>query len=306
MNRADLKSWAKNALNRSYWKSVLVPLILGGATSAISYIISFSSSFGVNMLSALGTLSMEDISEDDIVGMGILMLSFIGVAMIFGLVGFLVQIFLINPLNVGCQRFFCVGLYQNKPELNEVGAGFKGNYKNTIKVLFFRDLFLSLWLWLVTIIGTVLGVAMIIGMVFVLEEAKLGEVAVVFVTVFVVLMVYVVIIACEIPYFIKCYEYMMIPYILADYPDMPRKQVFAMTKKMMKGEKWNAFVLNLSFIGWDLLSVCTCGILSIFYVEPYKYYTKAAFYKMLQQKLERTMQAEQVMMQQNMQQPNNY
>ena len=77
---------------------------------------------------------------------------------------------------------------------------------------------------------------------------------------------------------------MLIPYILADNPDMPRKQVFELTKQMMNGNKMNAFVLNLSFIGWNLLSLLTCGILSIFYVEPYRAYTIAAFYRDIQQR----------------------
>ncbi len=38
----------------------------------------------------------------------------------------------------------------------------------------------------------------------------------------------------------------------------------------MQGQKWNAFVLDLSFIGWDILSGMTMGILGIFYVQHTK------------------------------------
>ena len=72
-----------------------------------------------------------------------------------------------------------------------------------------------------------------------------------------------------IPGIIKSYEYMMVPYILAENPAMDRKEAFAISKRMMDGQKWKAFVLDLSFFGWIFLSVfCTCGILSIFYVDP--------------------------------------
>ena len=50
---------------------------------------------------------------------------------------------------------------------------------------------------------------------------------------------------------------------------------------MMKGHKWNAFVLDLSFLGWQILSVMTFGILGIFYVDSYVQLTGAALYRRL-------------------------
>lgn len=84
-----------------------------------------------------------------------------------------------------------------------------------------------------------------------------------------------------IPGFVKGYEYRMIPYLLADYPQMTREEAFAESKRLMKGNKWHAFVLDLSFIGWHLLSICTLGILSIFYVTPYKMSADAVLYETL-------------------------
>lgn len=80
------------------------------------------------------------------------------------------------------------------------------------------------------------------------------------------------------PGIIKEYEYMMVPYILAENPGMDRKEAFAISKRMMDGEKWNAFNLQLSFLGWILLSLFTCGLLSIFYVSPYMEATTAELY----------------------------
>ncbi|MDD6483781.1 MAG: DUF975 family protein [Clostridiales bacterium] len=82
-----------------------------------------------------------------------------------------------------------------------------------------------------------------------------------------------------IPGIVKSYEYRMVPYILADNPDMDRKEVFKRSKNMMIGNKWRAFVLDLSFILWDLLGLITCGIVSLLYVEPYKHLTGAALYE---------------------------
>ena len=84
-----------------------------------------------------------------------------------------------------------------------------------------------------------------------------------------------------VPGFIKAYEYCMIPYLLADHPEMTRQEAFATSKAMMKGNKWKAFVLDLSFIPWDLLSTLTLGIVSVFYVAPYRRLTAAALYEKL-------------------------
>ena len=86
-----------------------------------------------------------------------------------------------------------------------------------------------------------------------------------------------------IPGIIKSYEYLMIPYILAENPGIDSKEAFAMSKQMMDGNKWNAFVLQLSFYGWILLSVLTCGILSIFYVNPYMIMKNAELYVALKE-----------------------
>ena len=51
-----------------------------------------------------------------------------------------------------------------------------------------------------------------------------------------------------------------------------------LTLPFTDGEKWNAFVLDLSFIGWILLSAITCGIVGIFYVNPYREATFAELY----------------------------
>ena len=87
-----------------------------------------------------------------------------------------------------------------------------------------------------------------------------------------------------IPGLIKSLEYRMVRYILAEDPSMGAKEAMALSKKMMKGEKWNLFVLDLSFIGWGILGVLTGGIADIFYVRPYKYQTDAELYLTLKNK----------------------
>ena len=84
-----------------------------------------------------------------------------------------------------------------------------------------------------------------------------------------------------IPGIIKAYEYRMIPYLLAENPNLTTEEAFQLSRQMMDGQKANAFVLDMSFIGWEFLSSLTWGLLGIFYVSPYVHLTDAALYETL-------------------------
>lgn len=81
-----------------------------------------------------------------------------------------------------------------------------------------------------------------------------------------------------IPGIIKMFEYYMVPYILADHPDMEYEAALGLSRDMMEGNKWNTFVLGLSFILWHILGAITAGIVEILYVQPYRSLTFAALY----------------------------
>ena len=74
------------------------------------------------------------------------------------------------------------------------------------------------------------------------------------------------------------YQYFLVPYILTEYPDMEYRAALQLSRDMMEGNKWETFVLGLSFILWDILGALTLGIVEIFYVNPYRSLTYAALY----------------------------
>lgn len=84
-----------------------------------------------------------------------------------------------------------------------------------------------------------------------------------------------------IPGLIVSYGMELVPYILADNPGMGIMDVIKASWNMMKGHKWELFVLDLSFLGWILLDIITLGIAGLFYVNPYMFSTHAAFYEEL-------------------------
>ncbi len=81
-----------------------------------------------------------------------------------------------------------------------------------------------------------------------------------------------------IPGIMRAYSYRMVPFIVRDEPDLTASEVLKRSSAMMYGQRWNAFLLDLSFIGWFLLSVCTLGIVGVFWTNPYYYNTNAALY----------------------------
>ena len=81
-----------------------------------------------------------------------------------------------------------------------------------------------------------------------------------------------------IPCFIKYYAYALTPYILIDNPELSANQAINLSQKMMKGHKFDMFILHLSFIGWIFLSIFTFGI-GLLWLLPYMMTAQAAFYQ---------------------------
>lgn len=236
--RRELKERAKAAFKANYWRCVLVAFIL-------ALLIGGSAGSGVrkNETADLTTeqqKAMAILAEDENLGRlveGMEKLSALPSSKIkislggLGLVGFLLSILVFNPLIVGCYRFFLQNS-RGPAELNELGAGFRGDWGNVVLVMFLKNLFLALWTLLFIIPGIV-----------------------------------------------KAYAYRMVPYILKEHPELSGTQAITLSRRMMKGHKGDAFVLDLSFIGWILLSALTFGILHLFYVGPYIEATNAELYK---------------------------
>ena len=85
-----------------------------------------------------------------------------------------------------------------------------------------------------------------------------------------------------IPGIIKFYAYRMVPYILADNPEMKPGEAIKLSQKMTQGEKLNIFILDLSFLGWFILGALALGI-GILFVQPYYDATNAELYLNLKQ-----------------------
>jgi uncharacterized membrane protein len=81
-----------------------------------------------------------------------------------------------------------------------------------------------------------------------------------------------------VPGLIKSFSYAMTPFILEDNPELSGVEAIHRSRMMMKGHKFDLFWLWLSFIGWFLLSILTCGI-GFLWLVPYMETAQAAFYE---------------------------
>ncbi|MFV0464507.1 MAG: DUF975 family protein [Lachnospiraceae bacterium] len=234
--RSDIKSQAKVNIHRNYWRSVLISLLMivmaGGIT--FSYMGEYIPGHP-NLSEAYNFQGLLD--QETMIAFALALIPIVSFVLLISLLlSLALNILILNPLEVGANRFFAQN-HSKKAQTNEVTFGFEHQYKKIVETMFFRDLYLFLWTLLLIIPGIV-----------------------------------------------KSYEYRMIIYIMGEQPEIGREEAFRLSKEMMYGQKWNAFVLDLSFLGWYLLSVLTLGILDVFYVAPYKNQTNAELYQVLKKK----------------------
>ena len=253
----NMKSWARKAFHASYWKSVFISLIYSMSTYVVVSMMScFFGIFGVFVVLA------NEGSVDEYIEILMVCLIYFFFASVVAVIAFLIKVYLINPLEIGCKQYYREGLY-----------------KNRVSVLCARDIYIGIWYSLCTLVYMIVVFAMMAAV-----EAMVGAVSVPGAVVVAVLCV-LIFFVCFIPAYIKMLHYMFVPYILLDNPDMPKKQVFDVSKEMMQGKIWNTTILFLSFAGWFLLASCTYRLLNIFYVGPYLNYTLTAYYEEIRKKI---------------------
>ena len=158
-----------------------------------------------------------------------IMLAVLAAVAVLLLICKLIDIFLLNPLEVGCQRFFLVN-QDADAQLGELGHAYKNNYGKVVLGIFLRDLLICLGLIVI------------------------------------------------VPGLILSYSYRLVPYLLSENPGMAPTEAITRSRELMNGNKWNAFILDLSFLGWIILSAITAGLLGVFYVNPYIAATDAELY----------------------------
>ncbi|MBR5635741.1 MAG: DUF975 family protein [Pseudobutyrivibrio sp.] len=259
--RKQIKANARAALSANYWPVVGYPFLLGLLLVVVLSIVSAKSI--INLAGAASTSSFATAEAALAAGTGTTLAT--------DTITILLSIFVLNVIAVGQMYFYFKFYSGSRADFGTFFDGFKnGQYWHNVGGMFLMTLYICLWTMLFCLPGAIL-IGFGAGMLFV--DSGAGAVLLV---IGVILYIVSIVVA-----FIKAYQYSMIPYLLIDKPEFTVKECFAMTKKMTKGNKWSLFVLDLSFIGWILLSCLTLFILAIFYVSPYMNLAKAGAYDYL-------------------------
>lgn len=79
-----------------------------------------------------------------------------------------------------------------------------------------------------------------------------------------------------IPGIIKYFQYYYVEYILAENPTMSLSEAIKLSKEMTDGEKFEIFILQLSFIGWEILSLLAFSLGHLLLIP----YTKATYVRL--------------------------
>ncbi len=182
----------------------------------------------------------------------------------------LLYFFLRTQIEVGYRRFF-LSARENPAEINDMFWSYKHSIVKTIGTLLRRDIILVLW----TMPVVVLACALVATVSF---NPSSADAAYILIPIFLILMF-----AAIIPVVIKKYQYSMVSYLRAENTKMSVSRVLKLSKDMTKGYKWQLFLLDLSFFGWELLGVLACGIGTLF-VLPYIHATQAEVYTFLKTK----------------------
>lgn len=259
-NRKVLKARAKQVLSTTYWQSLLMIFIISLITSIAGSIFSVRVSGGLFSFGAQASFARSILLN----GVVIFML-FISIA---------ISVFFLNPLSLGLNKFMLDAAKHRFTDIGAIGYSFRSNYKNIVLVTFMKSLILFLFAVIPVILLIFSSVYFSYGgynsgyyIDFVLSRIPVIVPSVSMLLGYLLL----------IPLIMKSYDYYLVEYILADNAGIGWRDALRKSKQLMRGNRFAAFVMNLSFIGWLLLGLCACGI-GTFFVSPYIQATNTQLY----------------------------
>ena len=292
----ELRAQALDSLRGKWMIAILamiIATILGAqlATTGGNATISFNtSSSGVNVELPLDTEDVEpgtlpDYEEilpsreelEEILPILIPTLGLVLMGFAFGLVISLAfSIFVGTPMRIGHLRFRLSLLDGEKGDLAKIFSGFDRSYLRAIGLRLLKAVYLFLWGLPCGLMAAIAGTAAVLG---VMDSAfSIAGLEFLGATLYIVAAVALVFaVGFSFLQVIAVYRYAMSDYILAENPDMLVSDAIRESARMMRGNKWRLFCLELSFIGWGFLCLFTCGI-GYLWLNPYMYQAEAALY----------------------------
>jgi len=240
MNSSEIRNRARINLKDRWGEGVLITLVFLAINWAFNFVVGM-----IRFISSLASLEM--------------------VSFLISLASYVILI----PMSFGLVTTFIK--LKRKQELNYIDF-IKDGFSNFNKVWsVFGNTLLKM---ILPIICLVLSIALIVIGTFVLATTSN------FIFIFLIPLGLSCYLASLVFCIIKGFSYSLVYYILNDNPDMTGKEIVEESSKLMNGNKFKYFCLNLSFIGWNILATLTLGV-GYLWLTPYMNISLVVFYENL-------------------------
>ncbi|MDL2205695.1 DUF975 family protein [Eubacteriales bacterium OttesenSCG-928-N13] len=251
IDRIDIKEQAKGMMREHYWPSVA----LYAVPTLVMFVISF---FCVQPIAdKMYELQMSDLLQSNAQSMMSEYMTWFAMYFVILLICSLVSSLLSFVMSGGF-----IGLYRGKrPSVEQCMTTFKTNVGRKLWVSI--KLGFLIFLWMLLGVAVMFFLLTVIG--FIAGTSQPGMAQSLFATVIMQVMmagVFILVI-------VKALSYSLVTSLMAEYPDIEAKQVIKLSVRMMNGYKRDMFVMSLSFLGWEVLSALTFGVLHLLFVGSY-------------------------------------
>lgn len=259
-----LKKQALQRLRGNWGTAILTCLVALLLTGIFSYIASMSNLFDFILHgNYTSELSWKQLGEGT------------ATTSILSNIGMLVNLLIGGSISYGIYRFSLNLIRKNNPQIKNLFLGFKYFGKNFLLQLII-GIFTFMWSIAVYIPAIILmAIIIIVGgsgspMSYTYIPSLQSDIGI-------IIFLVIILVVCAVIIYIITARYSMTFLILNDNQNFAVMECIEASKIMMEGHKIRYFLMNLSFIGWDILAVFTLGI-GYLWLRPYKYATTASFY----------------------------
>jgi uncharacterized membrane protein len=301
---SEMKKTGWNRLSGTFGTAVLLTLIFSLISGVLPF---FQTAINVFRLVlqqkvlSTGYSGIEDINNNAMT-YNTQLLGTSGLSILISILTLAATFLLINPISVGYTRWFLANRNEEvKPSISILFSFFKsGKYGQTVAGMAWYTLWMMIWAYVASMcmIPFIIMLSIILFMViFAFASSAVGseasinsgksldygdvsrnfmDIAPILLIIMLILFVlglagYLVIILN------RKYAYMFTPFILAEKSNIGSANALNLSKNMTRGIKGKLFMLDLSFIGWCLLSVLTFGLL-YYGIAPYMFATYTEVY----------------------------
>lgn len=260
----ELRSQALEKLRGNWGRAILVCFIASMITGFFSYTANMKNIFDFILNgNYTSELSWKQLGEGT------------ATTSILSNIGMLINLLIGGSISYGIYRFFMNLIREDNPQVQNLFSGFKYFGKNFLLQLII-GIFTFMWSIAVYIPAIILmTIIIIIGTSG--SPMSYNYISSLQWNIGIVMLVVIILLACAAIIYTITARYSMALLILNDNQKFAVMESIEASKTMMQGHKIRYFLLNISFIGWDILSLITLGI-GYLWLRPYKYAARTSFY----------------------------